>query len=141
LFGYRVHSHNQSAQQSQSGALKYLLDEYVNAFDTEPSLLTKAGISRTELEQAFIEYDIVRHGLAQLSEGKRAWAKRAIAFGCAAYPHHMRRNWRGWVFRLLLALGPLGTPIAHYLRRRYATADVNGRTADDPSIAINSAGS
>lgn len=127
LFGYRVHTQNQLAQQSQSGALKYLIDEYVNAFDTEPALLAKAGVTREDLERAFIEYDIVRHGLAQLSEGKRAWAKRAIAFGRAAYPRHMQRNWRAWAFRLLTALGPIGTYIAFQLRRQFAPSEQNVR--------------
>lgn len=116
LFGYRVHTQNQSAQQSQSGALKFLIDEYVNTFDTDAGLLSKAGLTRPDLERAFIEYDIVRHGLSQLSEGRRAWAARAFAFGRATYPQHMRLNWRAWIFRALITLGPIGPWTARRLK-------------------------
>jgi len=123
LFGYRIHSQNQVAQQTQSGALKYLIDGYMNSFETEAALLTKAGLSRTDLESAFIEFEIVRHGLALLSEGKRTTARRTFAFGLAAYPRNMRRNWRAWVFQILLLSGPIGTWVAKLLRARFASAE------------------
>jgi glycosyltransferase involved in cell wall biosynthesis len=126
LFAYRVHSRNQLSQQQRSGALKYLVDEYLNVFETEATLLSKAGISRSELEQAFIEFDVVRHGMAQLSEGNRQFARRIIDFGKAAYPEQLRRNRHAWFFRCLVRLGPLGSRIASEIRKRYAG---NGATS------------
>jgi len=120
LFGYRVHSQNQLSQQSQSNALKYLVDGYLNSFESDPALLAKARLSRVELERAFIEYDIVRHGMALLGEGKRTLSRRTLNFGRAAYPHHVRRSWKAWGYRMLLAAGPLGSIVAAELRRRFA---------------------
>jgi glycosyltransferase involved in cell wall biosynthesis len=128
LFAYRWHLNNQVSQQAQSGAIKYLLDGYMNSFEADAALLEKAGMRRDELEQAFIEFDVVRHGMAVLSEGRRTLARRTLAFGRAVYPHHLRSNWHAWVFRSLLALGPLGTWAARQLRDRYAepAAPTNG---------------
>jgi glycosyltransferase involved in cell wall biosynthesis len=124
LFAYRWHVSNQTSQQSQSGAMKYVLDGYMNSFEADTSLLEKAGMSRDNLERAFIEFDVVRHGLAILSEGRRTMARRTLALGRAAYPQHLRSNWHAWVFRGLLALGPLGTWAAKRLRRRFADAAI-----------------
>jgi glycosyltransferase involved in cell wall biosynthesis len=122
LFGYRWHSANQSAQQSASGALKFLVDDYANSFEIDRSLLERAGLSRQDVERAFIEYDVVRHGLALLAEQKRVSARRTLRFGQAAYPGHLARNPRAWAFRALLTLGPLGSFVARRLRRKYAEA-------------------
>lgn len=141
LFGYRVHSQNQLAQQSQSGALKYLIDGYMNSFETEAALLAKAGLTRTDLEGAFVEYEIVRHGLALLSEGKRTTARRTLDFGRAAYPRHVRRNWRAWAVRLLLMTGPIGSWIAGRLRARLvpdkSSAEYTTQVNGDYSALVN----
>jgi glycosyltransferase involved in cell wall biosynthesis len=122
LFGYRLHSGNQTAQQAASGALKYLVDDYANSFEIDRGLLERAGVSRQDVERAFIEYDVVRHGLALLAERKRVSARRTLRFGQAAYPRHLARNPRAWAFRALLRLGPVGSLVARSLRRRYAEA-------------------
>lgn len=117
LFGYRWHPHNQTAQQSQSGALKYLVDEYAATFELDAATLQRLGISRGDLERTFVEHDIVRHGLGLLAQGKRRQAQRTLRFGQGVYPHHVRRNWHAWGFRSLLALGPVGSYLAARLRR------------------------
>ncbi|MFT3837804.1 MAG: glycosyltransferase family A protein [Myxococcaceae bacterium] len=108
LFAYRWHAANQTAQQAASGALKYLVDEYANTFEVDANLLKRAGLTREELERAFVEHDIARHGLATLAKGNAIRAKRVAAFGSAAYPQHASSNWKLWVLRGLLAAGPLG---------------------------------
>lgn len=118
LFGYRWHADNQSAQQSQSRALKYLLDEYAATFELDGGLLTRLGLSRSEIERAFIEYDVVRHALGLLADRRRELASRTLQFGRAVYPVHFRRNPRAWGARALLALGPIGSLVARAVRAR-----------------------
>ncbi len=108
----RWHPSNQTAQQTRSGALKYLVDEYVSTFQIDGRLLEQAGITRTELERRFIEYDIARHGLATLASGDRLKAKRMVKFADAVYPQHALRNEKLWALRALLAAGPIGHAVS-----------------------------
>ncbi len=129
LFAYRWHPSNQTALQATSGALKYLVDEYVSTFEMDAGVLKQVGLTRTELERAFIEHDIGRHGLAVLAKGQRAKARRVYNFGRAAYPHHARKNWKVRCLGMLLKFGPVGERIAgaSYARyRRRSTVDENG---------------
>jgi glycosyltransferase involved in cell wall biosynthesis len=112
LFAYRWHASNQTAQQAGSGALKYLVDEYVSTFEMEAALLKELGLTKVDLEQAFIEHDIGRHGLAVLAKGHRVQARRIFNFGKAAYPQHARNNWKMRSLGMLLRLGPIGQRIA-----------------------------
>lgn len=115
----RWHPNNQTFLQAKSGALKYLVDEYVSTFEIEAQLLEKAGLTRAEFEGIFVEYDIARHGLATLAQGDRSKAARILTFGAAAYPQHMRRNPKAWALRALLAAGPLGRALAESAYKRY----------------------
>jgi glycosyltransferase involved in cell wall biosynthesis len=112
LFAYRWHASNQTAQQAGSGALKYLVDEYTSTFEFDPAVLKELGLTRTDLERAFIEHDIGRHGLAVLARGHRLQARRIYNFGKAAYPQHARHNWKVRSLGMLLRLGPVGQRIA-----------------------------
>lgn len=123
LFAYRWHPSNQTAQQAASGALKALVDEYAATFQLEPALLERAGVSRTEVERAYIQRDIVDHGLATLARGERHRARRILDFGRATYPHHLRRSRRRLLFQGLLAAGPLGELAA---RQAYARRQSSG---------------
>lgn len=118
LFEYRVHGAGQLAQESRSGALKHLTDQYVATFNLPDDVLAKSGLDRDALAGAFVEQDIALRGLAALSEGKRVTARRAVRFGQAAYPDLMRRNAKVWALRALLSIGPLGTKIAKLARQR-----------------------
>ena len=124
LFAYRWHASNQTAQQAGSGALKYLVDEYIATFELDGKLLDELGLDRTAVERAFIEHDIGRHGLAELAKGRRAKAKRICRFGMAAYAQHCDKNWKVRSLRILTALGPLGGAIARgvYSRTKHRTA-------------------
>jgi glycosyltransferase involved in cell wall biosynthesis len=113
LFAYRVHNANQDAQQSQSGALKHLVDEYVASFDQPPETLAKAQLGKDEVAAAFVEQDIALRGLKMLAEGRRIDARRTLAFGQATYPALVRASRNCTALRALLALGPVGSGIAH----------------------------
>ena len=112
LFAYRWHSSNQTAQQGAAGSLKYLVDEYVSTLELEPALLHRIGLSQDDVFDAFVEFDIARHGLATLAKGARHRARRILHFGKAVYPQHVRRNRYARLLALLLALGPIGQKLA-----------------------------
>jgi hypothetical protein len=121
LFAYRWHATNQTAQQKSSGALKYLVDEYVSSFEVPSQLLDRAGLSRGQLEQAFVEHDIAHHGLATLARGDPEKARRILWFGLSTYPQAARRNWKLWALAGLSFL-PMGEHLARlaYSRREPA---------------------
>jgi glycosyltransferase involved in cell wall biosynthesis len=119
LFAYRWHGANQTAQQSASGALKYLVDEYVNTFELDSTLLAKAGLTRDALVRAFVERDIARHGLATLAKGDRLKARRVLLFGAATYPKQLASNWKAWALASLLATGPLGERLSRVAYGRF----------------------
>jgi glycosyltransferase involved in cell wall biosynthesis len=123
-FAYRVHDTNQQSQESAASALKFLVDEYVSTLELEAGLLARIGISRDEVLDAFVEYDIGRHGLATLARGGRQRARRILQFGRAVYPRHVRRNRRAKTLALLLALGPVGQKLAERAYR--ARGSMNG---------------
>ena len=118
LFDYRVHDAGQGPQEARSGALKHLTDEYVATFQLPESVLTKAGLTREDLGRAFVEQDIALRGLVALAAGQRTSARRAVHFGLAAYPKHVRASSKTWALRALLALGPVGTSVARLLKSR-----------------------
>lgn len=118
LFDYRVHGAGQLAQESRSGALKHLTDQYVSTFSLPDDVLARAGITREELARVFVEQDIALRGLAAVSEGKRMTARRAVKFAQAAYPDLVAGNAKVWMLRALLLLGPLGTRVAKLARSR-----------------------
>jgi glycosyltransferase involved in cell wall biosynthesis len=125
LFAYRWHGNNQMAQETATGALKYLIDEYVSTLELDAALLGRLGVTRESVAEAFVEYDIARHGLATLACGQRVRARRILDFGRAAYPWQVRRNRRAWALRALLALGPLGEKIAARAYRAYRNQNGN----------------
>jgi len=114
LFSYRVHANNQNSLQASAGALKFMVDEYLSSIEVDPMWLERTGLSKSEVERAFVEQDVARHGLATLARGERLKAKRVLRFGKAVYPWHVRRNRKAWMLAGLLALGPVGSGIARY---------------------------
>ena len=128
LFAYRWHNQNQTAQESGVSALKFLVDEYMSTLELDGNVLEGIGSSRAKVVDAFVEYDIARHGLATFARGEGLRAKRILDFGRATYPRQVRRNRHAWALRALLALGPLGQKIAARAYRAYR--DNNGQTKD-----------
>jgi glycosyltransferase involved in cell wall biosynthesis len=129
LASCRWHTSNQTAQQKASGALKFLVDEYVSSFELDVRVLERLGMSRAELEALFVEYDIGRHGLATLAEGDRTKAKRILRFGEATYPKLTRKNQKVWALRALLAAGPLGDVVSKAAYRAYLKTSPRGDSA------------
>jgi glycosyltransferase involved in cell wall biosynthesis len=118
LFAYRVHPNNQTAQQAASGALKLLIDDYASVIEVDGKLLEQLGLSRAEVEKAFVERDIARHGLAELARGRTVKARRILGFGTAVYPGHALRNQKLWALAGLCAIGPIGQKVAARLYER-----------------------
>ncbi len=126
LFAYRWHSSNQSAQQSAAGALKFLVDEYASTLELEPGVLSRLGLSRDDVQEAFVEYDIARHGLATLAGGGRLRARRILDFGRAVYPRQWRKSRRVKMLRALVAMGPVGEKLAARAYRAYRSKNDRG---------------
>ena len=129
MSSYRWHASNQTAHQAGSGALKYLVDEYVSTFEIDGRLLQELGLQRSEVERAFVEHDIGRHGLAALARGQRRQARRIYHYGKAVYPQHASKNWHVRALAVLLGFGPVGQTIAR-AAYRYRTRD-NRASADN----------
>lgn len=109
LFQYRWHPANQNAQERNSGHLKYMVDEYRNTIELSPALLQRAGLSKEQVYQAFIDNDVFRHGLGELSRGYWLKALRIYFFGWGVFPRFMIKRWgRCILYKLLLISGPLG---------------------------------
>ncbi|HEX3725634.1 MAG TPA: hypothetical protein VHV08_05300, partial [Pirellulales bacterium] len=128
LVAYRWHDSNQTAQEGAASALKFLVDEYVSTLEIDAAVLSRLGMPREAVLEAFVEYDIARHGLATLARGQRVRARRILDFGRAAYPAQVRANRRARLLNALLALGPLGEKIAARAYRSYRAS--NGQQAD-----------
>jgi glycosyltransferase involved in cell wall biosynthesis len=92
LVGYRVHGHNQTAQQSANGALKYVCDEYAATFEVPEPMLRAAGLTRDELVDAFLRHDVILRAWAAIAEGQRAEARRLVRFARAVYPGRAGRQ-------------------------------------------------
>lgn len=117
LVRYRVHNRNQGSQQSNSGALKHLVDQYIATFTLDSQTLNDLSLTREDVEKAFIEEDIALRSLLAASRGDRDHARRALRFGDACYPMHVRRNHKCWALRFALALGPVGSWVLRYLKK------------------------
>ena len=127
LFAYRVHPNNQNAQQASAGALKVLVDDYASVIEVDGKLLEELGMARQDVEKAFVERDIARHGLAELARGRTAKARRILGFGASVYPQHALRNQKLWALAACVALGPVGEQVARRLyRKRLEQLQANG---------------
>ena len=126
LAAYRWHSSNQAALQTGTGALKYLVDEYVSTFELDGRLLQQLGLERADVERAFIEHDVGRYGLGMLARGQRRQARRIYHFAKAAYPQHVGRNRKVRMLSLLLMLGPVGEAAARLAYRRWLARGTAG---------------
>ena len=116
-FNYRWHSTNQTAIQNKTGALKQLVDEYRSSFEVSDSLLAKAGFNRDQLINKFIDKVILPYAFLKLKDGNILEAKRALRFGWATYPRHMRANSKSLYMRSLVSLGVLGVMVTKLKNR------------------------
>ena len=112
LFAYRWHDSNQTAQQAETGALKYQLDDYRATLEIDNTMLSRANLTRDDIIDAFIEYDIGRSGLATLAKRQPTRAKRILRFGESVYPSFTRKNRKAILLKTLLGLGYAGEKAA-----------------------------
>ena len=118
LFQYRWHAKNQTAQEKNSGHLKFIVDEYRTSIEINNELLNVTNLDKEDVYKAFIENAILRHGLAELSKGLWLKALRIFMFGWAAYPKIMlQKSQKSIPYFLLLLTGPIGILILKMLKR------------------------
>jgi glycosyltransferase involved in cell wall biosynthesis len=122
LFAYRWHASNQTAQQKETGALKYQVDDYRATLEIEDATLHNIKMDRRQLIEAFIEYDIARSGLATLASGAATRARRILRFGESVYPEATKQNKKALALNALLALGPIGQEAASLAYKRLPEA-------------------
>ncbi len=118
-FQYRWHSQNQAAIQQKSQALKYLVDEYRNAIEVTPEMLSFAQMDTTVLQRNFIEEVIVKQAFAAIKNGRRKEASRVLYFGLATFPVQSNRSKLFWTMKGLLLLGPIGAWAAKIIRPQF----------------------
>jgi glycosyltransferase involved in cell wall biosynthesis len=118
LFNYRWHNQNQTAQQANTGALKYLIDEYRNTIEIGEDMLRFAGIGRKAFITAFVRNDIYRHGAGEFLRGRWLKAFRVFCFGLGVYPGSVVFNGYFIPFLLMLCTTPLGSYLVSKLVNR-----------------------
>lgn len=119
LFGYRVHESNQLAQQKDTQALKYEVDQYTYTLQLDDTFLHALHLSRADIVRAFVNNDIGRNGLSMIARGHRQRARRILHFAFATYPAESWRSAWVWLLRIALFLGPLSTLVGKLMRRRF----------------------
>jgi glycosyltransferase involved in cell wall biosynthesis len=110
LFGYRVHASNQERQQSEVGALKRLVDQYVSTFNTDALVRERAGVTDEMMARNFIREDIAKRAVLSLIERDLTGAQRTISMGRACYPRLMRTDPMAVTARALVATRWLTAP-------------------------------
>lgn len=120
LFSYRWHATNQLAQEKKSGVLKFLVDEYLNVIEMPEAVLKSIGVTREDVEKAYIECDIGRHGWAVLAKDNAYEARRIVNFGRGVFPQHASSNRKVQLLRLAIPFGPLAHIAARRMYRSYS---------------------
>jgi glycosyltransferase involved in cell wall biosynthesis len=119
LFRYRIHNFNQNSQQTSTGVLKYLLDQYAYTFDLPEKILKEYAQGRQALIEQFIEHDCMRAALREISLGNRKFGFRHLCFGLATYPDVAWKNPKTHFAIMLWLLGPIGRWLGFMLYRGY----------------------
>lgn len=117
LFQYRWHNQNQTAQQLNTGYLKYMVDEYRNTMEITPAMLAYAGMEKKEFVRAFIRKDVVHHGLGEFSKGRWLKSLRIFFFGLSAYPGEMIWNKYFLVYWIALLSSPVTSWLISKIRK------------------------
>lgn len=116
LFQYRWHPANQTAQQANSGFLKYLVDEYRNVIEMPATMLTQANLTQKDFIKAFLMYDIFRHGMGEFSKGRWLKSLRIYFFGWSVLPSGMVFHGYAFLYALLLLTTPIGSFLVSKVR-------------------------
>ncbi len=118
LFSYRWHQQNQVALETSFGHLKYLVDEYRNTIEATDRMIAGSGLSRDEIEKAFINRDIYRHGIGEFSKGRWLKSLRIFFFGLSTFPGKMIFNRYFLLYIFVLLTLPIGSFLSSKLRRK-----------------------
>ncbi len=117
LFKYRWHNHNQASQQTQSGALKFWIDEYRSSFEISSEMLSKSGFTAEEVATAFVNRSVFPYVFKHLKLNERKMAFRIFAFGMATYPHISFKSRKTYLLFLLILLGPIGVLLTRMISK------------------------
>lgn len=117
LFQYRWHPANQTAQQANSGFLKYLVDEYRNVIEMPATILTQVNLTQKDFIRSFVTYDIFRHGMGEFSKGKWLKSLRIYFFGWSVLPSNMIFHKYSIPYVLLLLTTPVGSFLISKFRK------------------------
>ena len=101
LFKYRWHNNNQASIESQTGELKYWIDEYRNSFECTPEIFKKAGLDKKQFVKFFCIH-ISKHILQSIAEGKAFQSERLYHFAKACYPVEFSKSRYFFIIRLSL---------------------------------------
>ena len=140
LFSYRWHTSNQAAQEKRSGVLKFLTDEYLNSIELPNETLSAIGLSRADVEKAFVEQDIAQHGLAVLAKQSASEARRILRFGQAVYPQHTSRNRKARLLKWALPFGYAShqmARMAYGLREKRVKPHAGPLPSDDAKFSVS----
>ena len=117
LFQYRVHgSPNYKAQRQ---TLKQQIDDYLYTLEMGDDFLAPLGLTKADLIDSLLDKVCLKNGLTQLAFGSYTHAFRMLAFSLAAYPGQTLRKRRAYALGGLLAMGPLGSPVARLFYSAY----------------------
>ncbi len=119
LFKYRWHDNNQTAQQKESGALKFYIDEYRSSFEISTLMLEKANLSSEEVKRSFVLNSIQKYSFGLIKRGQPAMARRVFYLGWAAYPSIMLRSRYSWMLLVVLLLGQIGVYLVRPFKDNY----------------------
>lgn len=111
LFGYRIHNQNQNATNSNQKALKHQMDGYLRCITLPQQTLEKAGLTRLDLQKAYVKNLILKHAAIELQKGSSTNCFRILSFGFGTFPSIMKIHSITWILIFLTLLGPLGTLI------------------------------
>jgi glycosyltransferase involved in cell wall biosynthesis len=140
LFSYRWHTSNQASQEKRSGVLKFLTDEYLNSIELPNEVLSAIGLTRADVERAFVKHDIAQHGLAVLAKQNASEARRILRFGQAVYPQQTSRNRKAQLLRLALPFGYAShrlARMAYGMRAKQVRSHVDLPPSDDAQVPVS----
>ena len=118
LFANRMHETIYVGRAAKSASIDLPIDHYLLMQEYSDTELQKLGMTRADLERAFLDHFSVRPAALKLAEGHWIWGFKHLALGFALYPRAIARDARVWGLLPLFALGPIGSRIARSLYKR-----------------------
>jgi glycosyltransferase involved in cell wall biosynthesis len=117
LFRYRVHNQNQTAQERKQVAPKLFFDKYYYTIEFADDDLHRAGISRQQLIDSFLDHWCGHAAIMNALKGNGWRARQAFLTAAATYPGQYFQRWRSYLLLLILLTGPITPMLASVWRR------------------------